>query len=109
MLHGVVHQFGVVAQTHFLQNTRAIGADSLDAQGKLTSDFADDFTGGNQSQDLKFVAYGHGYIEDNNVPILLPDEIERFLRVAGFSKGRPLELIGEDLLEAVTHYGVIVG
>ena len=41
--------------------------------------------------------------------MLFPNQIECLVRIASFAKGRPLEFIGEDLLQPVTHYGVIVG
>ena len=69
MLHRVMHQFGVVPHPHFFQNARAIGADGFDAEGKFFGDFADDFAGGDQAQDLE-LAVGKQFLR-------------RFLGIAG--------------------------
>jgi hypothetical protein len=61
------------------------------------------------AKNFQTAAPGHGDIEDDDVPMLLPNEVKSLLRVAGLTERRPLELIGEDLFQAVPHYGVIVG
>src|SRR5581483_8712453 len=61
------------------------------------------------AKDLEAAAAGHGDVEHHDVPILLPDAIQRFLRITGFAERRPLEIIREDLFETVPHHGVVVG
>ena len=61
------------------------------------------------AQDLEPAASRHGDVEDHNVPVLLPDEVQRLLGVSSFAEGGALELIGQNLLQPVANYCVIVG
>ena len=200
VLHGVVHEFGVVFHAHLFKDAGAVGADGFDAEGEFAGDFADHFSGSNQAQHLKFTigksflgsflvfaageiggkffsqgitdvtatgedfanrpdqlfgsaflghvtgsapfenadselifgmhaqdenrkfrfglfdfaqdleatAARHGDIEHDDVPILFPNEVERFLGVSGFAESCFLEFVGEDLSQTVPDDGVII-
>ena len=60
------------------------------------------------AQYLQAAAARHRDIKHHHVPFFLPDFVQGFLRVAGFPERRLLELIGENLFQAVAHDGVIV-
>ncbi|MDB6067623.1 MAG: Enolase [Pedosphaera sp.] len=199
VLDGIVHEFRVIFHAHFFQDSAAIGADGLHAQGQFLGNFADDLSRGDQSQHLKFAirkqflrgllrvcgqvggqffrkgradvaaarkhffdgphqlgwraflghvtrgttlqhTHGelilrmhaqdehrklwtrlfylpqhfqsaparHGDVQDHHVPDLFPDATEGFLGIACLAKNGALEFIGENLLQAMSYYCVIV-
>ena len=61
-----------------------------------------------ESIGFQSAAPGHGDVKHHDIPRLLPDEFERLLRVAGLAEHGFFEFIGENLLQAMSHYSVIV-
>ena len=53
VLHGVMHQLGIVPKAHLLQDPRTVRADGFYAQRKLLGDFTNDLAGSDQAQNLE--------------------------------------------------------
>ena len=59
-------------------------------------------------ENLQPAAARHGQVQDDDVPMLLPYALERLLRIRRLAEGGSLESLGQDLLEALAHDGVVV-
>ena len=59
-------------------------------------------------QHLQPAATRHGDVQNHDIPILFPNQVERFLGVPGLAESRAFKIVGQDLLQPVPHYRVIV-